>query len=87
MFNYRGKYSLTNKYAKNMEDYGEFILKFCIIWYSWFFYKVELILGISHADEVSYIFKIFENTPLETESDAAMVNYITAVIGKFMKTG
>ncbi|KAK7575719.1 hypothetical protein V9T40_012005 [Parthenolecanium corni] len=64
MFNYRGKYSLTNIFARNMEDYGK-----------------------SHSDDVSYIFKFFPNSSLETESDAAMVEYMTSVIGRFIKTG
>ncbi|KAK7592872.1 hypothetical protein V9T40_007624 [Parthenolecanium corni] len=64
MFNYRGKYSLTNKYAQNMENYG-----------------------ISHADDITYIFNYLGSSALETKSDADMVEYITSVVGTFMKNG
>lgn len=51
------------------------------------FHKGECLSGKSHSDDVSYIFKFFPNSSLETESDAAMVEYMTSVIGRFIKTG
>lgn len=46
-----------------------------------------MITGVSHADEIMYIFKNVPTSSLETESDEAMVQYLTSVIYRFIKTG
>ncbi|KAK7576418.1 hypothetical protein V9T40_012704 [Parthenolecanium corni] len=46
-----------------------------------------LLLRISHADDIMYIFKNVPTSSLETKSDEAMVQYLTSVIARFIKTG
>ncbi|XKL63065.1 hypothetical protein PGB90_005429 [Kerria lacca] len=43
--------------------------------------------GVSHADDISYLVAFLEGNKLETESDAAMVKFLSSAINNFIKTG